>query len=170
MISDLDAFKIGLLALAVHIVLTTFLIRLQRERASVLLHILSAAVIALALLLTSFIFFGNGARFFWIVISVLYGGAIAFLFLFSAVHKSISLEVLCELSRAPQCRLEIEAIAQELVLPRFVERIELLIAGGLAVRAAKGFVITDSGQKTAHRLRILQRVAGVTRSGLYGHK
>jgi hypothetical protein len=166
--SDLVALEMGLLALGSHIVLSTTLVRLLPARAPVLLHMASAAGMAAVLALAVMVFSRGNAQPFWIAVSMLYGGAVAFLFAFSAVYKSISLEVLCALSRAPRHRLDLGTISRDLVLPRFVERIELLITAGLVSSTTDGYSLTVPGRDAARRLRALQRFAGIRRSGLYG--
>jgi hypothetical protein len=166
--SNLLALEVGLLALAGHVVLTTILVRSLFYRSPVLLHVVSAAAMVVVLAVILPVLFGRDARPFWIAVSALYGGAVVFLFLFSAVYKSISLEVLCALNLAPQHRLTLDAITEKLVLPRFVERIDLLISSGLVLRTNDGYFLTERGRRAARQLRGVQRFAGITQSGLYG--
>lgn len=155
-------------ALAGHVVLSTALVRSLPDRAPVLLHILSVAGMVAVLGVAVLVVSDRGGRPFWIAVSVLYGGAVVFLFLFSAVYKSISLEVLCALNDARQHGLAIAVIAQKFVLPRFVERVELLIDHGLVLSTKDGYSLTERGQRAARQLRAVQRFAGIKQSGLYG--
>lgn len=101
--------------------------------------------------------------------AALYGFLVAaWLFVFSAVYKSVSLGVLCELARLPQGELPLEEITRRHVAPRFAERIDLLVAGGLVRREGDGYAITSQGKRTARRLEGMRRVFGLTGSGLYG--
>jgi hypothetical protein len=166
--SNLVALGVGLVALAGHIILSTALVRSLRDQAPVLLHIVSAAAMLVVVSLIVLIFSERDVRPLWIAGSVLYGGAVALLFLFSAVYKSISLGVLCSLELGPQHRLALADIAHKLVLPRFIERIDLLVAGGLVLSTEEGYTLTARGRRAARWLRAVQRFAGITRSGLYG--
>jgi hypothetical protein len=168
LITDREAFEAGLLALAGHIIVSTALGRLSLTRSPVLMHVASAASMTVVLALAGLAFSGGNAQPFWIDVSVLYGGAVAYLFAFSAVYKSISLGVLRALNKAPRHRLELASISRDLVLPRFAERIELLIANGLVLSTTEGYSLTVRGRRAARQLRAVQRFAGVTRSGLYG--
>lgn len=103
----------------------------------------------------------HGAALYWFLVA-------AWSFVFSAVYKSVSLGVLCELARLPQGELPLEEITRRHVAPRFAERIDLLVAGGLVRREGEGYLITDQGRRAARRLEGLRRLFGVAGSGLYG--
>ena len=157
----------GLIAFVAHVGLTTALVRSARDRSPVIFHVMSAVGVCVILVAVVLFLNKGDPRAVWISGSVLYGCAVGFLFLFSAVYKSISLEVLCVLKASPHQYLSLDVISQQVVLPRFVERIELLIAAGLVQHTDDGYMITAQGHEAARRLTALQRFAGVTNSGLY---
>jgi hypothetical protein len=163
------ALLVGLAALLLHVATATFLIRRCRGVQPVLLHAASAAifVVVLGSTLVGLAALLGTALPFWPALSILYGGAIAFLFAFSAVYKSVSLQVLAALAAAPDGRLDHATIAQRVVLPLFVERIALLVAAGFVEIHGTGFAITAAGRAAGQRLRRIQAICGIRRGGLY---
>ena len=93
---------------------------------------------------------------------------IANFFIFSAVYKSVSLQMLGILTaQADGCAdksLLIEAVAR----PAVEERMELLVAMGLVTKAVdQTYLPTSEGRQTIARLQKVQQLFGIKRSGLY---
>jgi hypothetical protein len=159
----------GLLFAFAHAIAVSVCLRFVRRLAPVLVHLICAVVIGAALPIILSI---AAARFqvaipFWQAASIFYGGVIAWLYAFSAVYKSISLGILQALHAAPEGRMMLESVARDFTLPRFAERIDLLVAGGLVARTESGYAITPQGLKAVHRLRLIQRIFAVSGKGFY---
>jgi hypothetical protein len=144
-------------------------LRFVRRIPPIIIHLLSAMVIGATLPAVLSIV---SARFqiampFWPAASIFYGGVIAWLYAFSAVYKSISLGILLSLDAAPKRMTALEEVARNFVLPRFVERVDLLVADGLVSRSESGYVITAQGLEAVRRLRFIQRIFAVSGKGFY---
>jgi hypothetical protein len=75
--------------------------------------------------------------------------------------------ILQALYAAPEGRLMLESVARNFVLPRFAERIDLLVAGGMVTRTESGYAITPQGLKAVHRLQLIQRIFAISGKGFY---
>lgn len=102
-----------------------------------------------------------GAALYWFLFN-------SFLFVFSAVYKSVSLRILWELNRAGADGIPVADITARYVAPLFHERISILILGGMAHADHDRFQITAQGSVWANRFALVQKIFGVTRGGLYG--
>jgi predicted transcriptional regulator len=159
----------GLLLAIAHAVAVSICLRFVRRLAPVIVHLLSAVVFGAALPAVLSI---AAVRFqvatpFWTAASIFYGGVIAWLYAFSAVYKSISLGILQALHTAPEQRMTVDNVALDFALPRFAERIDLLVKGGLVTQTKNGYAITPQGLKAVHRLQLIQRVFAVSGKGFY---
>jgi hypothetical protein len=159
----------GFLFAIAHAVAVSLCLRVLRGLAPVLVHLLCAVAVGamvpiiLSLVAASF----ETALPFWPAASIFYGGVIAWLYAFSAVYKSITLGILQALHAAPDGGLALEDIARGFALPRFAERVDLLVGGGLASHTARGYAITPEGLKQVERLQRVQRIFAVSGKGLY---
>lgn len=102
-----------------------------------------------------------GAALYWFLFN-------SFLFVFSAVYKSVSLRILWELNRAGAEGIPVADITARYVAPLFHERIAILVQGGMAQADHDRFQITAKGGVWANRFARVQKIFGVTRGGLYG--
>ena len=131
------------------------------------IHLLSAVVAAMV-----FLFFGPDCLApkpynAWPGLSFMAFGSMVFLFAYSAIYKSISLRLLVEGAKAYPHAVSIERLHNETVLPRFIDRINLLADSG-HIRKDWGFlVITARGRKLYSALVNLRTLLGFTASGLY---
>jgi hypothetical protein len=159
----------GLLWAVAHAVTVGISLRLFRRPAPIIVHLLCAVALGagLPVMLSIVAARLHVAMPFWPAASLFYGGVIACLYAFSAVYKSISLGILQVLHTAPEERMTIDKVALDFVLPRFAERIDLLVKGGLATRTESGYVITPQGLKAVHSLRRIQRTFAVSGRGFY---
>jgi predicted transcriptional regulator len=159
----------GFAAAVAHAVAVSACLRFFRGIAPVFIHLLCAVMIGtmLPIILSLFVASFRVAIPFWPAASIFYGGVIAWLYAFSAVYKSITLGILQVLHTAPQGCVTIDDIARNFALPRFAERVDLLVASGLATRTESRYTITLKGQKAVHRLQLIQRIFVVSGSGFY---
>jgi hypothetical protein len=93
---------------------------------------------------------------------------IANFFVFSAVYKSISLKMLLLLASRPGCEAEKGLLVDSIVRPAVAQRMGLLVEMGMATEAPDGtHSPTAKGRQTIARLQKLQRLFGISSSGLY---
>ncbi len=159
----------GMGASGVHFIVVVLALRWVRGVAPVIIHfgttlILSVALVVFLALLSAKL---DAILPIWPSLSILAGASVGCLYAFSAVYKSISLSILTALAAAPDGRLARARIASDVVLPRFLERVQLLIADGYVIRGARGYEITLKGRTAVRRLRAVQHLFGVSGSGLY---
>jgi len=89
-------------------------------------------------------------------------------FVFSAVYKSVSLQMLGILSAQKDCRANKNLLIEVVARPAVEERMELLVAMGLVAKAPdQTYSPTVEGLQTIARLQKLQQLFGINRSGLY---
>jgi hypothetical protein len=159
----------GFLFAAIHALAVGVCLRVVHGPAPVLVHLLCAIAIGATLPVTLLIFAARSqiALPLWPAASIFYGGVIGWLYAFSAVYKSISLGILQVLHAAPGGGVALEYIARNFALPRFAERVDLLVAGGLAAKTEGGYTITPEGVRQVQRLQRIQRVFAVSGKGFY---
>ncbi len=95
-------------------------------------------------------------------------GAIVWLFAYSAVYKSVSLRILTQLAHTKGNSLSLDEVSSQFVRPEFTARIGVLLAMGCIHCDGNSYRLTRKGQLIARRIRLVQRLCGIERSGLYG--
>lgn len=158
---------LSLAFLCVHFMLTTTLLRTAGSMSPVLIHTLSTMIAALG-----FVFSGAAVLVpehynAWPGLSLLAFGSMIFLFSYSAIYKSISLRLLVDGARAYPDAVSIERLHDETVLPRFLDRIKLLVASNHLQEDGGLLVITCRGRKLCTVLTTWRTLFGFAQSGLY---
>ncbi len=153
--------------LCCHFGLTTVLLRLARSMSPVIIHLLSAifvsgSFIVIGLLTTTMKLYNL-----WSGLSLLAFGIMVFLFAYSAIYKSISLRLLVEGADAHPCAVSIERLNKQTVLPRFMDRINLLINNGYLLEENERVIISASGRRLCDALIYWRISLGFPESGLY---
>ena len=89
-------------------------------------------------------------------------------FAFSAVYKSVSLQMLTTLYTQASHRVDKSVLVEKIARPAVNERIELLVEMRLASKSPDlCYTITDKGLATVKRLHKIQRLFGLRNCGLY---
>lgn len=162
----LTALLVGASCFAAHVLVTLLLLRVPGRMSPVARHAASAAVTHVAGVVAAGLALGPLP--YWPIAAASGFGAVAWLFAFSAVYKSVSLRLLAQLASTTD-GLSFETVTDEYVRPEFVARTEVLETMGLADGDdAAGFALTAAGQAAARRIAVVQRVCGIEKSGLYG--
>ena len=90
-------------------------------------------------------------------------------FIFGAVYKSVSLQMLCFLNTLPNGRADKAQLVSLIARPCVEQRMELLVEIGQVSKSPhQSYSPTPQGLKTVARLRRMQRFFGIYFSGLYG--
>ena len=103
----------------------------------------------------------------WAALAAAGAIGIANFFTFSAVYKSISLRMLVLLASQPGGRTDKNVLVESIVRPAVTSRMDLLVEMGMAEALGSTYAATAKGRRTITRLRSLQRLFGISRSGLY---
>ncbi|MFO0802179.1 MAG: hypothetical protein U0791_03505 [Gemmataceae bacterium] len=162
---SLTALLIGAACAVAHMAMTLVLLRLPGRTSPVMRHAASAAVTHLAGVIAAMWF---GPVPYWPIAAVGGFGAVAWLFVFSAVYKSVSLRILSQLARVEGNELPLETVTTDYVMPEFAARVDVLRNMGCAEPVGAGDALTAKGAATAKRILAVQKLCGIERSGLYG--
>jgi len=157
---------VGLGCFGLHVATTLVWLRRSGWTAPVARHAASALSTHVLGVLVAAWWIGPFA--YWSAAAVSGFGAVIWLFLFSAVYKSVSLRILRELHRLPNHALPLATITVEYVRPEFEHRIRVLMRMGCARETDRGYEVTRKGIDTASRIAVVQWVFGIATSGLYG--
>ena len=163
------SFAVGLVAVIVFALLAPVLQRLARVRAwplapVILLLIAAVASHGLGVVLGIVIV----PQFqYWDAASIFAFCVMGYVFAFGAVYKSVSLEILLDLSARPERKGPLSEIVEQQVPSLFQGRIEILLDGGLVEQVDTRFAPTAAGRKMATRVGSLRRVFGIGDTGLY---
>jgi hypothetical protein len=150
-----------------HFLVTTVALRLARSISPVLIHLFSAIFAAMSLILITWLSLDTTHYSVWPGLSLLAFGAMAFLFAYSAIYKSISLRLLVEgVSTYPEAVL-IDQLHDQSVLPRYLDRINLLVRSGHLQQEGELVAITSRGLKLCGSLNHWRIRLGFGDSGLY---
>jgi hypothetical protein len=141
------------------------LAQIRASRISPVLILAIAAVVAhLISVLTGIVL--TPAFHYWYAASIFAFGAMAYIFAFGSVYKSISLQILLGLTRHPG-GVPLSAIVDGQIPEIFRERAGILVEGGLVVRDGASFAATEPGQKLAGRIAKVRRLFAIGETGLY---
>jgi hypothetical protein len=105
--------------------------------------------------------------YYWDASSIFGFGVMMYVFAFGAVYKSVSLQILLELTRRPGGAVALSTITDSLVSELICGRIEDLTDRGLVARDATSFAATDTGQTLASRIAWFRRQLAIGDTGLY---
>jgi hypothetical protein len=95
-------------------------------------------------------------------------GVSCVVFLYGAVLKSLSLDILIELSRAEAGRLSTDEITHLVVRPAYGSRAQLLVDWRAADRDAQGnYLVSPHGRRTAKRIEAARHFLRLKSPGLY---
>jgi hypothetical protein len=159
------SFAVGLAALSLDLIAVPVIVRATKWT-PVVVHILASVGAEVLIVLTGLFV----EKFlFWPATSVLGFGAIAHLFAFSAVYKSVSLRMLMFLAARPDRTADIDALTEALGRPVILGRMSLLCRMGLAEAVPDGkFQVTPAGRQKVRQLASIQRLFGIREGALYG--
>ena len=165
MIIYFHSLLVAFLLILFHIAFVLFLMRktLATQISPVFIHVISGFV-ALAFLglagRTPFSFDG------WLTFSFFGFASTSFLFLFSAVYKSLSLRFLLTI-RSNRNRLTFSQLHHLVTKKSFKERAELLSKMGMVIKKGEDFSISSQGLRVAKRIEQIRKIFGITTRGLY---
>ena len=109
--------------------------------------------------------------YFWPATAIVGALGIANFFVFSAVYKSVSLQMLGVLNAQADCLADKTLLIEVVARPAVEERMELLVEMGLVTKSSdQTYSPTLKGRRTLDKLQKLQRLFGISRSGLYRKK
>lgn len=127
--------------------------------------VLASALAAYVAMLFAFPFAGQAVNF-WVFSTSYWFFALCFLMAFGAVYKSVSLQILLQLSQQPDRSERTATLRTQYVFGRsFQDRLALIVDRRLATENPDGLSLTASGNRLARRARAVQRAFGVMRSG-----
>ncbi len=104
---------------------------------------------------------------YWNAASIFAFGAMAYVFAFGAVYKSVSLEILLKLTERRARQASLSEIVERQVPEIFRGRTMILVDAGYATCVGDSFAVTPEGQRVASRIAGLRRIFAISDSGLY---
>jgi hypothetical protein len=104
---------------------------------------------------------------FWHFGAALGFGVAAVVFLYGAVLKSLSIDLLLCLADAPDGQASLGALVERVVRPRFAERAAIIVRKGLGEHVPAGVRATSRAAPVAARLSRIRRRLRVEGAGLY---
>lgn len=107
---------------------------------------------------------------FWQALAAVCAVGIANFFLFSAVYKSVSLQMLGVLNTQTDRFADKGMLVEVVARPSVEKRMELLVEMGMVAKSPdQTYTPTEAGRRTIYRLQKLQRLFGINSSGLYSN-
>jgi hypothetical protein len=133
----------------------------------VLIHLMSAIFVSSSFIVIGLLAPNTKLYNLWPGLSLLAFGGMVFLFAYSAIYKSISLRLLVDGAQAYPDAVSIMRLQNETVLPRFIDRINLLEGSNHFQKVDDLIVITSRGRKLYSVLVTCRTLLGFAQSGLY---
>ena len=162
---QLLSFAAGFAAFVLYVVLFLILMRFRLGMGWFGLQIVSGILVHI---LASILFFSMLDGFlYWYALGVFSVCWFFFFMLSTAIYVSVSARVLRTIDQQPAQALMLDEIYDICIRQQFEERIEFLVASGLAQKKESGFRITAQGYKNAQRLLSMRQFWGMEGSGLY---
>jgi hypothetical protein len=161
----MTGFLVGLSAFLAHLILSLLWLWRPGGIAPVTRHIISALSTHAAATVFGVVFVGNVDC--WVITAVSGFGAVSWLFIYSAVYKSVSLRILTKLTKQIRGRMLFDMITATEVRPEFEARADLLVRMGYVVQHSSHYELTNRGSNVARWIRLIQRAYGIKSSGLY---
>jgi hypothetical protein len=155
---------IGIAGFALY--LATIAVVLRRSRARFPAHIVTgAALLVYVAVVAAAGLLGRGANF-WMLSIFFWFPAVAFLMVFGAVYKSISLRILVDLlARPAHTELYSAVLARYVEAESFERRLDVMLENGFATLTPEGYALTDKGRRLTHGLSALQQLFAIETSG-----
>lgn len=157
------SFCLGVAAFVCHAVIAIFAVRKLPQQSPVMLHIGSAVLAELI-----FVGLGHAAPqpvSFWHGAILIGFGALAFLFIFSALYKSVSIRMLLIADQAGGA--EVTMLTRDFTQAAFTDRAYVLKEMGCVTEADGRFTITPEGVRLARKFSAMKALMRVSTSGLY---
>ena len=167
MIDDpsLMAFLVSVISTLLHMSLVGILLRITRQK--FVLSIMVAVFISLVIVILSVMGHLISS---WHLISFSSAGLVLNLFLYGAVSKSLSLEMLIRLLANSDGKLDHIVIDRQVTMPAFQARVSLLVGKGWVSREDDNYRISEEGRQTAELIISARRFLKIQNAGLYGDK
>jgi len=147
MTQSISSFGYGFMLVLLHVVLVAIMARCMDKVTPVMIHVASAFISFVILCITAVIIGFN----FWLACSVLFFCVSTYVFVFSAVYKSLSLRILSA-THANGNVLSIEKIKNKVTSSTYAERVELLSGMGYVVNSQDKYQLTKKGKTTVKLL------------------
>lgn len=160
MLSVIEGVTISLL----HIITVALALRYFIKTPPILIHIVSFVLYLISLCLLNMLI----THAFWIAFTILAFCASSYLFLFSAVYKSLTLRILCEAQsfNGNPSLLELDSLV---TIHTFAARIELLNKMNNIVISENQYELTPRGKKLASLLGKIRRFFYIRTRAIYHH-
>jgi hypothetical protein len=156
------ALVCALLAAILYPVIVGSLLRMTHARHALAIF----GVVALLILVAATA--GGRSISLWHFAAYFSAGVAMVVFLYGAVLRSLSLEMLAELNCAGGAELPIDELTEKVVRPGYMNRALSLVNLGAATRRGDQYVVTARGRVAANRVEALRRRIWLTSLGLYG--
>ena len=161
MISALVAASISIIA---HGTLVLFALHAS-TLSPMLIHALSAVIVHL--IASATIFLGICESSYWHMAAFFWFGVMAYLFIYSAFYKSVSLRLLGVLTLQPNGQMIKEHLYQAVIPEGFDGRVDILLSSGYVEEKGGLFMITPAGRHLALKLERVRKVFAIRKSGIY---
>lgn len=157
------SFCLGAAALACHGFMAILAVRNLPRVSPVILHATSTVLAELIFL--GLIYAASHPVPFWHGAILIGFGALAFLFVFSALYKSISIRMLLIADRTGKA--DIKTLTHDFTQAAFADRANVLKEMGCVTEADGRFTITPQGVRLARKFSAMKALMRVSTSGLY---
>ncbi|WP_291842056.1 hypothetical protein [Bradyrhizobium sp.] len=159
------SFVVGIAGVAVFSVLARVMQSAARGTSPVAILAIAAILSHLASVALGIIYVPQFQ--YWSAASIFSFGVMSYVFVFGAVYKSVSLEVLLAVAGHPDRAVPLPYIVGHQVPEIFRGRIQILIESGLVEQIGSTFAATAAGERLAARIARLRRMFAIGDSGLY---
>jgi len=159
------SFAAGFIGFVLYVMIFLLLVRIRGKVEWFKLQVVSASIVHVVSSVFLIVFFDGFL--YWYAFGLFSVCWFSFFTLSTAIYVSVSARVLRIIDTQPEHAISVNVIYDICVRPQFEERIEFLVASGLAEKRDNGFRITNQGYRSARRLMSMRQFWGMDGSGLY---
>jgi hypothetical protein len=160
-----ESYFAGFVSFIAFMVTFLVLLRAPLKTGWFLLEILTGVVIHILSSIAGFILIEGFS--YWYQASLYAFLWFCFFFVSSIYSASVSIGIISYLYDQPQYTASLQDVYQNCVANVFEQRVEFLVAQGLAQKTGEGYITTPKGKNTVRQLQLINKTLGMESQGFY---
>jgi hypothetical protein len=160
-----ESYFAGFVSFVIFMATFLVLLRAPLKIGWFLLEILTGVVIHILSTIVGFILIENFS--YWYQASLYAFLWFCFFFVTSIYSASVSIGIISYLYNQPQQTVSLRDVYENCVENVFGQRVEFLVAQGLAQKTEQGYISTPKGKSTVHQLQLINKILGMESQGFY---
>lgn len=163
--SGMLSYFAGILSFIVFVTVFLIFLRLPLKTGWLILEILTGIIVHVISSIASFILLDDFS--YWYQASLYAFLWFLFFFVTSIYSASVSIGILHYLYRQPRYMAPLQDVYQNCVENVFKQRVEFLVAQGMAEKTEQGYISTRKGRNTVQKIQLTNKILNMESQGFY---